>query len=109
MDLLGGLALQDPRVKVREENRDSNLASDPATVALIGGVGVTVVELIKAAVSIYLDRRKAKAADPPPPARVTLYLTLGGKRAATVTAPEELDETLRGVSDYAEVARVEIA
>ena len=112
MDLLGGLAVMDGRIHVREEKADSNLACDPATVALIGAAGMAVVELIKSATAVYLERKKSSAsnaADPPKPARVTVYLTLGGKRSADVTDAGQLDEALRGVSDYAEVARVELA
>jgi hypothetical protein len=109
MDMLGGLALHDSRVKVRPEFADGNLACDPATVALITAGGFAVVELIKSATSIYLDRHKSKPADPPQPARVTVFLTMGGKRTATVTEPGQLDEPLHGITDYAEIARVELA
>jgi hypothetical protein len=109
MDLLGGLAVMDGRIRVREEKADSNLACDPATVALIAAAGMAVAELIKSATAVYLARKKSNPVDPPKPARVTVYLTLGGKRSADVTDAGQLDETLRGVSDYAEVARVELA
>jgi hypothetical protein len=109
MDMMGTLSYKDERIKVREEKSDANLACDAATVALITSGGLALVELIKSATSIYLDRRKSAAAEKPQPAHVTVHLTLGGKRTAIITDPKQLDEVLKGVADFAEVSRVELA
>ncbi len=110
MDMLAGLSFRDQRIKVVEESPDGSLACDPATVALIGAAGMAVVELIKSATRIYLSRRKDKKASTKAiPVRVTVHLSLGGKKEATVTRAEELDQALSDIDDYAAVARVELA
>lgn len=110
MDMLGSLRYTKHRIKVADESADSSLACDPATVALIGAAGMAVVELIKSATSVYLERKKeGRSSDKPVPVHVTVHLSLGGKKEATVTRAEELDGAFSEIREYEEVARVELA
>jgi hypothetical protein len=108
MDMLGGLSYTDNGIKVAEESMDGTLACDPATATLIGTAGMAVVELIKLATSAYLNRKKDHSFDKPVPVHVTVHLSLGGKKEATVTRVEQLDQALEEIDDYAAVARVEL-
>jgi hypothetical protein len=108
MDMLGGLAYTNDRIKVAEESMDGSLACDPATATLIGTAGMAVIELIKLATSVYLTRKKDHSSDKPVPVHVTVHLSLGGKKEATVTRVEQLDRALAEIDEYAAVARVEL-
>jgi hypothetical protein len=108
MDMLGGLAYTNDRIKVAEESMDGSLACDPATATMIGTAGMAVIELIKLATSVYLTRKKDHSSDKPVPVHVTVHLSLGGKKEATVTRVEQLDRALAEIDEYAAVARVEL-
>jgi hypothetical protein len=111
MDLLGGVAARDPRVRVADPREGGALDADPATVALIGAVGLMLVELIRSATQVYLERKKAEArkAESPPQVQVVVHFTLGGRRSVTVQDAEQIGVLLADLpADPAEIRRVQL-
>jgi hypothetical protein len=111
MDMLGGLAMRDKRVKVADERQGSDLDTDPATVALISAGGLMAVELIRSVTQIYLEHKKAQVKKPekPPEVQVTVHLALGDRRSATVIDAEEIDVKLADLpKDPAEIRRIQL-
>jgi hypothetical protein len=111
--LLGDVMMWEGRISVEEVRSDGNLAADPATVALIAAGGTVVAEVVKIAVQAIFDWLKArsKPEEPksPPQLVVTIEFTLGGRRAATISDPAQLEERFGQLPrDFSEISRVRV-
>jgi hypothetical protein len=106
-DLLGGIRFRDDRIRVADAPPESRLNADPATVALITTVAtVATSELVKAAVAAFVEwvKGRKRTSSSAGGVNVTLVLTLGGRRTATITDVSDLEAALGGLpSDPAEI------
>jgi len=106
MEIFGRQVFGGIRFEAEQENRNRGLNIDPNTVALIVSGTTLLIEIVKAAVEIFLAWRKRQSSTGQnPTVQVTLHLTMGGTKMAEVNDTNRMSEVFPDLPDDVSLIR----